>query len=236
MTMQLQTFGPAFGQPDASPFCLKAMCLLHIAGVNWTTVPGSDVRKAPVRKLPVLIDGNTVVYDSDNIRTHLETQYGADFDNGLDAYQRAQSRSIIRMVEEHLYFCMVYDRWIPDGSWVHIKKVFFAELPPVIRSIVPSIARKSVISDLKGQGLGRLSYSEMLARAKLDISAVENLLGHHNFLFGDKPNAADVSCACMLVHIAASPLESSLRECVRENQQLMRYTNRVMEIAMPTSQ
>jgi len=69
--MQLQTFGPAFGQPDASPFCVKAMCLLHMGSVNWQPVPGTDARKAPYQKLPVLVDGNEVIADSDNIRQYL---------------------------------------------------------------------------------------------------------------------------------------------------------------------
>ena len=236
MTMQLQVFGPAFGQPDPSPFCLKAMCLLNLASVDWAPVPKSDVRKTPVGKLPVLIDGNTVVHDSDNIRIQLETHYNADFDKGLNSVQRAQSRSFIRMVEEHLYFCMVYDRWIPDASWAHIKKVFFGDLPIILRTIVPSIARRSVVSSVGGQGIGRLPYEEMLQRAKLDLAAIENLLGDRNYLFDDEPHAADVSCASVLVNMAASPHNSSLRECVRSNRKLLQYADRVMEKTMSIPQ
>ncbi len=42
----LYTFGPAFGLPDPSPFCLKAMALLKMSGLEHTCTPG-DVRKAP---------------------------------------------------------------------------------------------------------------------------------------------------------------------------------------------
>ena len=227
--MQLQIFGPAFGQLDPSPFCLKAICLLNMAGVSWTSVPNSDVRKTPVGKLPVLIDGSQVIHDSDRIRAYLETHYNADFDKGLNPVQRAHSRSIIRMVEEHLYFCLVYDRWVPDASWAHIKNTFFGDLPPIVRKIVPPIVRKSVVSSVRGQGIGRLSYQEMLERAKLDLAAIEDLLGDRNFLFGDELHAADVSSASVLVNMAASPQTSGLRECVRDNQTLVQYADRVLK-------
>ncbi len=33
----LHTFGPAFGQPDPSPFVMKAMALLKLSGQPYTT-------------------------------------------------------------------------------------------------------------------------------------------------------------------------------------------------------
>ena len=116
MTLQLKTFGPAFGEIDASPYWPKAICLLSMAGVEWSLLPGSDSGKAPVGKLPVLLAGNTMIHDSDKIRYHLEEHYAADFDAGLPEVQKTQSRAFIRMAEEHLYFCLIYDRWIDDDS------------------------------------------------------------------------------------------------------------------------
>lgn len=233
MTLQLQTFGPAFNEPDASPFCVKAMCLLTMANVEWTLLPGSDSRKAPLGKLPVLLDGNTVVHDSDNIRYHLEKHYAADFDAGLSAIQKAQSRAIIRMTEEHLYFCQVYDRWVDDASWVHVRDRFFSSLPPVVRSVVPKLVRRDVLSALKGQGIGRLSYDDMVDRANLDISAIEALLNNGRFLFGEQPTAADASVGSTLASMGANREHTRLSTRVLESQRLSQYIADVRATIFP---
>jgi hypothetical protein len=43
----LYTFGPFFGQPDASPFVMKGMLLLKMAGLEFEarpTAPSSRIR------------------------------------------------------------------------------------------------------------------------------------------------------------------------------------------------
>jgi len=202
----LETFGPNFGEAEASPFCLKAMCLLKMAGVDWTAAQGSDSRKAPARKLPVLHDGSETIPDSDSIRTHLEKRYGVDFDASLSEAQKAQSRALIRMVEEHLYFCLVYDRWKVDKTWQHVKGAFFSDLPLPLRVIVPRIARKSVLSDLDGQGIGRLSYEDMLERAKR-----------------------------VLVNVASTPENSLLKQAVLNNARLSRYITDAKQAFFPVA-
>jgi len=231
----LNTFGPNFNEPDASPFCVKAMCLLRMSGLEWTTRPGSDSRKAPARKLPVLIDGDQTIADSDAIRYHLENQYGADFDAPLNAAQKAQSRALIRMVEEHLYFCLMYDRWMVEANWLRIKDVFFGTLPAAARMIVPRMVRKSVLSALDGQGLGRLAYDHMFERATGDLKSVEQCLTDGRFLFGDTAVAADASVGCVLAAIAASPTHTNLREAVRGNKRLMAYVADVKHEIYPTA-
>ena len=70
----LHTFGPAFGLPDPSPFCMKAMALLKMSGLEHQCVSG-DPRKAPKGKLPCLVDGDATIADSTFIRWHLEEKY-----------------------------------------------------------------------------------------------------------------------------------------------------------------
>ncbi|MFK7855321.1 MAG: glutathione S-transferase family protein [Granulosicoccus sp.] len=223
MSLQLLTFGPAFGEPDASPFCVKAICLLNMAGVEWDLIPDSDSRKAPIGKLPVLIDGKRTIHDSDNIRYYLEKHYAADFDSGLSMTQKALSRALIRMIEEHLYFCQVYDRWVDDTCWAHVRDRFFSGLPPVMRTIVPKLVRRNVLSALHGQGVGRLAYDDMFARAALDIAAIETLLDDDQYLFGAEPTAADVSVGCTLASMSANPERTRLSARVLDSKRLMSY-------------
>ena len=99
--LELIAYAPAFGEPTGSPFTNKAICLLERSGQPYTVKHTNDPRKAPKAKLPVLQHDGQLIPDSDDIRDHLETTFGIDFDAGLNPQQRAVSRAIIRMVEEN---------------------------------------------------------------------------------------------------------------------------------------
>src|ERR1700724_2644197 len=67
----LHRFGPFLGAPDASPFVIKTMLLLKLAGLGYRDVPGNPL-KAPKRFLPYIEDDGTTVADSTLIRDHIE--------------------------------------------------------------------------------------------------------------------------------------------------------------------
>lgn len=52
----LQRYLPGWDLLDICPFCFKVEVYLKLAEIPYTTVLG-DPRKAPKRKLPVLLDG-----------------------------------------------------------------------------------------------------------------------------------------------------------------------------------
>ncbi len=70
----LITYAPSFGQPAASPFCIKAIWLLNMSGLAWEREDTADPRKMPKQKLPAIRIGSDIIPDSDNIRTYLEAQ------------------------------------------------------------------------------------------------------------------------------------------------------------------
>ena len=94
----LMTFAACDTQPSHSPYCVKAMCLLEMAGQKWRREDLKMPSKAPLGKLPVLRVGDRLIPDTEFIQHWLEEQ-GADFHVGLDAVQRAHSHGIVRMVE-----------------------------------------------------------------------------------------------------------------------------------------
>ena len=233
--LTLNTFGPTFGIPDASPFCIKAMCLLNMSGAQWQENPNSDSRKAPMQKLPVLIDGDQTVADSDSIRLYLQEKTGVDFDRPLSPSNKVVARALSRMVEEHLYFCLVFVRWKVDANWQAIKQRFFSELPQPARMLVPTLVRRSVMSSLSGQGIGRFSYSQMLERAEIDLSSIESFIGEGPFLFGSTAVSADASVGSVLMSIAANPAETGLRDRVRGSEILMNYIDTVANELCPSA-
>ena len=167
------------------------------------------------------------------IRYFLEDQHSIDYDAPLNTQQRAQSRALIRMVEEHLYFCGLRDRWMNDGTWSQMKTIFFGSLPPVLGPFIASQVRKAIIKDVMGQGVGRFEYDKMVQRASYDLAAIEQTLGQQDFLFGDKPTAADASVGAVLAALAANPSDTTLKQAITRRPSLIRYLKKVEATIYP---
>ena len=112
----LYTFGPFFGLPDASPFVMKGEMLLKLAKLEYQTSTKGFLR-APKGKLPYIDDNGTIVADSTLIRLHLEQKHGIDFDRALSARERGIAWAAEKMLEDHLYWVLVYWRWMKDENF-----------------------------------------------------------------------------------------------------------------------
>jgi len=231
--MKLNAYAPFFGEPSGSPFCVKAMCLLEMAGGKWQLSKDVDPRKAPKQKLPTLTDNGKTIADSDAIRDYLEEEFDMDFDDGLSAEQRAISRALIRMTEENLYFGIVCDRWINDDNWPHIRKAYFSEIPKLINGFITKKIRQQAIGSTKGQGMGRHSEQERFERCKKDIDAIATLLGDKPYLFGNAPKAADISVVTFLRAMAAAPEATLNSNYINAHKTLPAYLQRGKDALYP---
>jgi glutathione S-transferase len=219
-------FIPAFGVPNPSPFCMKVEILLQMAGLPYETRIEGDPRKAPKGKIPFIRDGDQVIGDSTFIQRHLETKYGAEFDQGLNAQEHAVSHAFARMAEERLYWCLVYSRWMDDSNWPKVKAAFFSDLPPIIRSIVSAVSRKSVRASLHGHGLGRHSRDEVYALGEKDIAALADHLGSNSFMMGDNPTSLDAVLYPLVEGLMIEELPSPLLTGIRRHKNLQTYRDR----------
>lgn len=192
--------------------------------------------KMPKAKLPVLDDDGTLIPDSEQIRIYLEKKAGIDFDHGLTDEQRAISRAVTRMMEEHFYFIILCDRWLRDDGWAEIKSVFFSQIPFPLSLFLPALIRRSVIKQAIAQGAGRHSDEERLERAVLDLNAVEVLLGEKPFLFGDHPSSADISVVSMLNGLIAAPDQSPLCCEISKRGNLTDYLKRSRKAFYPSAE
>ena len=121
----LYQFPPAWGLPNASPFCMKVETYLRMCNLPYTTVNVLNPAKGPKGKLPHITDGANTVADSGLILDYLKATYGDKLDAGLDSRTRAEAHALRRLMEEHLYWCAVYDRWAVDENWALTKPAFF---------------------------------------------------------------------------------------------------------------
>jgi len=114
--LTLLTFPGSFGAPSHSPFCVKAMCLLELSGLEWRAEYLHDPRKMPLSRLPVLKDGAHLIPDSAFIQTHLEAK-GINFYPDMSAQEKAHAHALIQMCEAGIYNILVHERWLVDANW-----------------------------------------------------------------------------------------------------------------------
>lgn len=224
--LSLIIYNPAFGQPSASPFCTKALCLLQMSGLEWKSEFSTDPRSAPMSKFPVLRDGDDLIADSSIIQKHLEEKHGVDFGSWLSEEQRAIAHALVRMTEEHLYFNIVNDRWGRPEVWRHTMPVYFRKMPAFLRLFVPNSLRKKVVTGLNFIGIGRFSDEMLDTRVKQDLSAISTILGDKEYLFGEKACFADAAIVPQLATMAAAPVDTDASKAVKSNKNLYEYIGR----------
>ena len=224
----LHTFGPAFGQPDPSPFVMKAMALLKLSGLPYTTdmfTGGPNI--GPKGKRPFLVDDGVTVADSTLIRFHLEQKYGLDFDAHLTPQQKGVTWAVEKMCEEHLYFAAVYFRWMVDENFNKGPATFFNKAPALIRPLVRGATRSKTRKMLYAQGMGRHSEAEIAQLACRDIDALAQVLGDADWFGGASPCAADASAAAFVMACMCEHFESPLLTQAKSHQNLVAYAQRV---------
>lgn len=223
---------PAFGLPQASPFVMKTEVQLKMADIAYRLERGSPA-DGPKRKIPYIVESDSTLGDSTFIRDHIEKAYGVDLDRGLTADMRARSWAIERMLEDHLYWAVVYDRWMIDANFNAGPSHFFDTLPSGVRDETRAAARRNVAANLHGHGLGRHSRDEVTDLGCRSIAALATLLGNKPYLMGPAPSAVDATAFAMVAAATAPVFVSGLRDFTEERANLIRYRNRLMSENYP---
>jgi glutathione S-transferase len=228
----LYTFGPYFGCPDASPFVMKGEMLLKLAGLPYETSTRGFTR-APKGKLPYIDDAGTIVADSTLIRLHIEKKYGFDFDKALPARERGIAWCVEKMMEDHLYWVMVYWRWLIDENFERGPKNFFKGAPALIRPLITTMVRKKVRSTLHAHGIGRHTDDEKNAMADRCVDALSQVLGDNQYLMGNELCGADATAFAFIAGGLPDLFESPLQKKLARTANLVAYRDRMMAEFFP---
>ena len=213
--IKLFQYKPCWGLLNASPFCMKIETFLQLVELPYKVVILSDPRKAPKGKLPYIDDAGTIVSDSSLIIEYLIQKYSLTINNDLTAEQQALATSLQRLVEEHLYWTIVYSRWIDDAGWKHIKADFFTSMPSLLRKIIPGMIRRGMRNQLQAQGMGRHTQQQVYAFALADLRALQSFMHNDKFLLGTaQPTVIDVTVYSFITNIMASPNKTPMRDYV----------------------
>ena len=223
----LYQFASCLGVHNPSPFCLKLETYLRMAGLPYQVVTDADVRKAPKRKFPYIQDGDRTLADSAFIVDYLKQTYGDPLDQQLSLPERAVAMAFQRLMEENLYWSIIYSRWMEDDNWGQTRQAYFAGLPPVVRSIVPELVRRTVVRNLDGQGMGRHTRDEIYAIGKRDILAIGDFLSDKPFLMGEQPTSLDATGYGFLMNLLKAQIASPLADYARQFENLKDYCDRM---------
>lgn len=221
-TLSLYTFPTDDGMFNTSPFCCKADVLFQIAGIEYDPVTPEDFKAFSKAKLPVLKDGEEIIQDSEIIRQHLETKYGADFDSSLTDDQKAIGHMLCRMVEERTRYGLLYSRWHDDAGWAQTRLVFFANAPEGLADIV----REQVRETLRLDGFGRHTEDEIRSFLSADLASIARVLGDKDFFFGHNPTFIDATVFALLANFSASPIRTWTKDLVASYPTLTAYVRR----------
>ena len=224
----LYGFGPAFGLPAASPFAIKTDMQLKMSGLPYAYGEGGVPQNGPKGKIPYIEDGGARIGNSTFIRDYLEKTYAIDFDTGLTVEQRAQAWAVERMLEDHLYWAMVQERWMDEANFVKGPATFFDRMPEGMRDRARVDTRERVKGALYAQGLGRHSPAEIADLGSRSLGALSAIIGDKPYLMGPEPCGADATAFAFAASVLTPYFAGPLRDAACLYPNLLSYTGRLM--------
>jgi glutathione S-transferase len=218
---------PVWGTPSPSPFVIKLLTWLRMAGIPHEVRALTGPPRSPTGKIPyVQLPDGSLLHDSAFIITELGRRHGVDLDASLTAEQRATGLAVRRMVEESLYFTGLWERWISDAGYAHTARDYFAHMPLIARAVVPAVLRRKIRRDLQGQGTGRHPPETIAAHTRADADALAALLGDKEFMLG-APSTVDASVYGVVTAMTANPWDSFVKQAIEARPNLIAYRERM---------
>ncbi|MBI3924702.1 MAG: glutathione S-transferase family protein [Armatimonadetes bacterium] len=227
--IKLYQFPPVWGLPNLSPFCWKVENYLRMAGIEHQLVSERLPHRGPKGKLPFIEHHGRRIPDSNFIIDYLKCVMGDPLDGALSPEQKGLSRAILKMVEEDLYWVLVYERWLRPEGWERLKPTVFAHLPGLLQLILPPFLRARLRGALYAQGTGRHTPQEVTAIGKGDVDALAWLLGDKAFFLGEEPASIDASVYAFLGSLLWAPIPSRIKDHLQTQENLVRYCERMKE-------
>jgi glutathione S-transferase len=158
---------------------------------------------------------------------YLQAKYGDRTDSHLSPSDRGISLAMRRMIDENLYWCMVYSRWVNEANWQTTRSIYFSAMPPVIKQIVPGLLRKDVIKSLKGHGMGRHNEDEIYTIGSRDLIALSGFLDDKPFFFGEQPTILDATAYATVRNLVEVPIVSPLNDQAKQLDNLVAFCDRM---------
>ena len=234
-TIKLYQFMPRptdVPQISSSPFCAKVEAYLILTGRPYETAAGVPPL-APTKTVPYVTYGKIKIGDSQAIIEHLEAEAGEagtssphpKLEAGLTDAQQTISSEVLDLVENRLYFSLVYSRFASDEAWAHQIDETKWTLPFFLRWGLPGVIRREQVEKVAHHGCG--TEEEAYRDVGGAIERLAEILGTKPFLLGDQPTVADCSLFGFLAIAKATPNHNPLTEAVVGSAPLMNFLERM---------
>ncbi len=197
-----------------------------MANIDYETT-SALLLKAPKGKLPYINDSGKTIADSHFILDYLKSTY-INLDCHLEQSQYAISLAMQHLLEEHLFWCILYSRWAyTDENWKINREAIFGVLPPLIRDLVAQYSRRKIRHKIINQGIGALQTEAIFALGNQNIDALSDFLGSKPYFFGDQPTTLDACAYGILINIIGCPIESPLKTHGLTKNNLREFVKRI---------
>lgn len=225
----------AWGLSDVSPFVTKLELWLRLCALPYEKRYISGPLRTQTKKLPYvdLDGGRRRLEDSGHIIATLALERGVDLDAHLTSDERAHQLLVRRLVESHLYFVMLHQRWQDPVGFEVSRGVYFQRFPAALRAGGAFVARPGALKNLQGQGLGRRELIDVQQEGIEDVKALAAFLGDAPFFGGSQVTTVDATCAAFLFHFRDAPYKGPLQDALKAEPNLLSYLDRVAALASP---
>lgn len=226
--IKLYQFAPAWEIPNLSAFCIKTEVYLKMGNLPYEIVSTLPL-KGPKGKLPFIEDTGHRVADSRFIIEYLNKHYDCDPDKDLTTTEKAISTALQRLLEDDLYWSVMYTRWVVPANWEKNREAVFSRLPLPIKHVVSRLVRGQIKKQIYGHGMGRHSEQEIYQLGKKSLTALSDFLTDKPYFMGDRPTTVDASAFGMLANIIWCPIESPLKEHALKLKNLVAFCERMKQ-------
>lgn len=230
--IELHQFRPFWGLPNASPFCMKVETYLRFRGIPYQVVP-SGPRKSPTGRIPFVVEDGRSITDSEAIIAHFEKRQPMHLDDGLSESERATAFFVRELVEERLYWQVVFMRWGDPAGWAVFRPDLVKSLPLFMRGPLLFLIRRTLLRQLRRRGLSPADPVGAYAQGQRLLDALADLLGDQPFFLGDAPRTLDMSLYAFLANILDQPHGNALQAHGRAHANLVAYCARMRARCYP---
>jgi glutathione S-transferase len=223
----LHQYPEAFGLSSLSPFCIKVEFFLKVANLPYKNHVEVNPSKGPKGKMPFINVEGKKIPDSSFIIDYLLDKHSLKDLEIKDPAAQAQAIAFKSMIEDALYFGLLYSRWVDPVGFKRMKSEFKSMFPPFIGGPFLEFIRRNLIKQSRAQGLGRHSAEEVYAISEKQISALAALLGENEFFFENKVTYFDATSYAFLATILKQPIDSPIKKAILSHQNLCDYVDRL---------
>lgn len=222
--IELHQYPPIWGLPSLSPFCIKVEMFLRKNKIPYKVIIEKNPVRGPKGKMPFVRDGAKIIADSTFILQYLSQSRGIE--TRITSLIQAQVIAFQRMIEEHLYFILLYSRWIDPVGWKILKDEFPALFPPLVGLPFLYLIRSRLHRQAYEQGLGRHSKMEVYELGRQAMTAISDFLDTKTYFLGEEWTAIDATVYAFLITILKQPIESELKTSLLSHKNLVAYCKR----------